>query len=194
MSCFSFYANKLVTTGEGGMVTTSNDDYAERLRYIRKHGEKEGYKSIMLGHNYRMPEMEAAIGHVQLQKLPGFLEKRRRNAKLLTEKLSERRLQLPVEPEDCKHGWYLYTVRLLGADARMRDEVVGKLRERGIEATVYYSIPIHLMPYYRRFGEYHLPETEKAAQQVFSLPINPSVTSKEISYIGHSVMQVLKER
>lgn len=193
MTCWSFYATKNMTTGEGGMVTTNNDEYAERLRYIRMHGEKEGYKSIMLGHNYRMPEIEAAIGYAQLRKLPGFLEKRRENAGLLTEKLSGiKGLQLPTEPRDYKHSWYLYTVRLQGADAVTRNKIVDELRKRAIGAAVYYHTPIHLMPYYRRFGECHLPETERAAQQVFSLPIHPGVASEEINYIGDSVMQTLK--
>lgn len=194
MTCWSFYATKNMTTGEGGMITTNNDEYAEKLRCIRTHGEKEGYKSIMLGHNYRMPEIEAAIGHVQLQKLPGFLKKRRQNAELLTKELSNaKRLQLPVEPEECKHAWYLYTVRLLDADQQLRDNIVKQLREYGIESTAYYFIPIHLMPYYRRFGEYYLPETEKAVKQVFSLPINPNVTSEEINYIGISLRKSLEE-
>lgn len=193
IACWSFYASKNMTTGEGGMVTTNDDEYAEKLRYIRSHGEKEEYKSFMIGHNYRMPEIEAAIGCTQLRKLPGFLEERRRNARLLTERLSGiTRLQLPAEPRGCKHGWYLYTVRLQDADASERNKIVYRLRKRAIGAAVYYPTPIHLMPYYRRFGEYHLPEAERAAQQVFSLPIHPGATSEEISYIVDSMMQLLR--
>ena len=193
MACWSFYASKNMTTGEGGMVTTNNDKYAETLRCIRSHGEREDYRSLMIGHNYRMPEMEAAIGCVQLRKLPGFLRKRRENARLLTERLAEaKRLQLPIQPRNHKHSWYLYTVRLRDADAATRDKVVEELRKRGIGAAIYYHTPIHLMPYYHQFGEYHLPETEKAAQQVFSLPIHPGVTLREISHIGDSIVEVLK--
>ncbi len=194
MTCWSFYATKNMTTGEGGMVTTNDEDCAQKLRFIRTHGEKEGYKSIILGHNYRMPEIEAAIGHVQLQKLPGFLERRRQNAQLLTKELSgTKRLQLPFESEEYRHAWYVYTVRLENADPQLRDSVLNQLRERGVESVVYYALPIHLMPYYRRFGEYHLPETEKAAKQVFSLPINPNVTAKEIRYIKNSLTESLEE-
>ena len=193
MACWSFYATKNMTTGEGGMVTTSRDEYAEKLRCIRMHGEKEGYKSIMVGHNYRMPEIEAAIGCVQLRKLSGFLEKRRRNATLLTERLGGiRRLELPKEPPDRKHSWYLYTVRLRDADAKVRDAVVDELRKRYVGATVYYHTPIHLMPYYRQFGEQHLPETERAAQQVFSLPVHPGLTLEQIDYIASSVKHVIQ--
>jgi len=193
MACWSFYASKNMTTGEGGMITTDNEELADNLRWIRSHGEKEEYVSSMLGHNYRMPEMEAAVGIVQLQKLPAFVEKRRKNAKFLTERLSEiERLQLPIEPRGCKHSWYLYTVRLRDSDKAERDEVVEKLRKRGVGATVYYQVPIHLMPYYRKFSERRLPETEKAARQVFSLPVHPGVTPKEIHHVADSVVRVVK--
>jgi len=193
VACWSFYATKNMTTGEGGMVTTNDDDYAEKLRCVRSHGEKEEYRSFMIGYNYRMPEIEAAIGYAQLRKLPGFLRKRRENARLLTEGLAEtKRLQLPTEPRNYKHSWYLYTVRLRDADSATRNNVVDELRKRGIGAAVYYPTPIHLMPYYRQFGEHPIPKTERAAQQVFSLPVHPGVTPKEIKYIGDSVKQVLK--
>jgi len=193
ITCWSFYASKNMTTGEGGMVTTNSNQYAEKLRHIRSHGEKGEYRSLMIGHNYRMPEMAAAIGCAQLHKLPRFLEKRRKNAELLTEGLSGvNELQLPIEPRGFKHGWYLYTVRLRGSDAVKRNRIVDELRKRGIGAAAYYPTPIHLMPYYRRFGEYQLPETERAAQQVFSLPIHPGVTSEEINYIGDSVVRLFK--
>jgi len=193
IACWSFYASKNMTTGEGGMVTTNKDEFAERLRTIRVHGERESYSSSVLGHNYRMPEIEAAIGYVQLQKLPKFIEKRRRNADLLTEKLRDiKELRLPNEPKNYKHGWYLYTVRLLGAKATMRNEIVEKLKKQSVGAEVYYRTPIHLMPYYRKFGEYSLPETERAAAQVFSLPIHPGVTLKDIEYIVEAVKKLFK--
>jgi len=193
MACWSFYATKNITTGEGGMITTNRDEYAEKLRCMRMHGEKEGYKSIMLGHNYRMPEMEAALGSVQLRKLPEFLDKRRKNARLLTEKLGEvGRLELPEEPRDCKHSWYLYTVRLLNADAEIRDRFLDELRKCFIGATVYYRTPIHLMPYYRQYGKQRLPETERAAEQVFSLPVHPGVALEQIDYIADTVKRVIQ--
>jgi dTDP-4-amino-4,6-dideoxygalactose transaminase len=194
MACWSFYASKNMTTGEGGMITTNSDEFAEKLRSIRMHGEKESYVSSMLGSNYRMPEIEAAIGCVQLQKLPKFLEKRRKNAELLTEKLGKAEgLQLPGEPPGYKHSWYLYTVRLKGRNANARNRVLEELRKSGVGAAVYYGTPIHLMPYYRKFGKYSLPETEKAAQQVFSLPVHPGVTSSQIEHIATSTVKALSK-
>ena len=190
-ACWSFYASKNMTTGEGGMITTNSDEMAEKMRLMRNHGEKEKYKSIMLGHNYRMPEIQAAIGCVQLEKLPKFLTKRRENAKRLTEILrKEERLQLPTEPKGCKHSWYLYTVRLEDSKEKERDRVVEDLRRKGIEAGVVYTNPVHLMSYYRGFGKYQLPETEKASRQVFSLPVHPGVTPEQIDFIGETVLHL----
>jgi len=191
-ACWSFYASKNMTTGEGGMVTTNSEEYAEKLRCIRTHGEREKYTSVMLGHNYRMPEMEAAIGCVQLKKLPSFLEKRRRNAEILSKRLKNaQKLELPKEPRGFKHSWYLYTVRLEEAEASKRDKIVAKMRERGIGVGVYYNPPIHLMPFYRKFKRHKLIETEKASKQVFSLPVHPGVTTKQLKFIADTVLGLL---
>src|SRR5437879_71028 len=88
MTCFSFYAGKNITTGEGGMITTNDDGYAQALRMVRSHGEQRPYWTVRPGHNYHMTEIAAAIGYAQLKKLPSFLEKRRKNADLTTEKLN----------------------------------------------------------------------------------------------------------
>ncbi len=193
IACWSFYASKNMTTGEGGMVTTNKEEYADKLPFMRAHGEKEEYFSSMIGHNYRMPEVMGAIGSVQLRKLPKFLGTRRRNAQQLSEKLCKiGRLQLPSELKDYRHSWYLYTVRLKDASESSRDKVVKKLRQKNIGATVYYRTPIHLMPYYKQFGKYQLPETEKSSKQVFSLPVHPAVTSEQIDYIGETAIELLR--
>jgi len=191
-ACWSFYASKNMTTGEGGMITTNDDKIAETLRFMRSHGEKEKYKSLMLGHNYHMPEIQAAIGCVQLKKLPKFLAKRSENANKLTEKLRKTKcLQLPKEPKEYKHSWYLYTVRMKDASEKERDRIVEELRRKEIDAQVYYRYPVHLMPYYSKFGKYGLPETEKVAKQVFSLPVHPGVTAQQIDFIGETVSRLL---
>jgi dTDP-4-amino-4,6-dideoxygalactose transaminase len=193
VACWSFYASKNMTTGEGGMITTNNDELAEKIWYIRSHGEKEKYKSLMLGHNYRMSEIQAAIGIAQLEKLPKFLAKRRENAEKLTKMLEKaEKLKLPKEPQGYTHSWYLYTVRLKYAKEEERDETVEKLRRKGIGAAIYYPNPVHLMPYYRAFGKYKLPETEKAAKQVFSLPVHPGVTAEQVGFIGETLLNILE--
>ena len=192
-ACWSLYASKNMTTGEGGVITTDSAEVAETLRLIRTHGEKAKYASLMLGYNYRMSEIQAAIGLVQLEKLPSFVAKRRENAKRLTRLLAKTdRLQLPEETKDRQHSWYLYTVRLKNATENERNKIVEELRRKDIGAEVYYSNPVHLMPYYReRFGGRKLPETEKAAKQVFSLPIHPGVTEAQVDYIGKTLLNLL---
>jgi len=194
MTCFSFYGAKNMTTGEGGMITSNNDDYASALRMIRTHGEERPYWVTRLGSNYRMTEIAAAIGIVQLQKLPSFLEKRRKNAEMMTGQLSTSgKLIVPREPEGMKHSWYLYTVRLRGANAGKRNKIVERLESKGIAATVYYETPVHLQPLYREsLGPRRktLPETEKAARQVFSLPIHPKVFPEDVNYIAENVKKV----
>jgi perosamine synthetase len=192
-TCWSFYASKNMTTGEGGITTTNNDKIAETLRLLRTHGEKDKYASMMLGYNYRMSEIQASIGLVQLKKLPTFLAKRRRNAKRLTKLLAESdRLKLPEETEERQHSWYLYTIRLQNSTASERNKLVEELQKRGIGAVAYYTKPVHLMPYYlKTYGKRKLQHTEKAAKQVFSLPIHPGVTDEQIDYIGATLLQIL---
>ena len=192
-ACWSLYASKNMTTGEGGVVTTNDDKVAEVTRMVRTHGERAKYTSEMLGCNYRMSEIQAAIGSVQLQRLPGFVAKRSANAERLTKILSEsKRLCLPSEPEDGKHSWYLYTARIYRGEMNERDKILDELHKKGIGAEAYYVNPVHTMPFYHsNFGTRRLPETEKAAKQVFSLPIHPCVTEEQIDFIGKTVLQLL---
>ena len=195
MTCFSFYAGKNLTTGEGGMITTNDDEYAQALRMIRSHGEQRPYWSIRLGHNYHMTEMAAAIGYAQLKKLPSFLEKRRRNAELATEKLSmSGKLILPKEPIGRKHSWYLYTARLRGVNAAKRNKIVDRLWSKNVEAAVYYSTPVHSTPLYRdssKTRRSRLSETEKAARQVFSLPVHPRLSEDDIEYVSETLRKII---
>ena len=147
----------------------------------------------MLGFNYRMAEIPAAIGLVQLGKLPIFAAKRRENAQRLTKLLAASdRLKLPEESAERQHSWYLYTVRLKNAAENERNKIVEELQKKGVGAVAYYVHPVHLMPYYfEAFGERRLPETEKAASQVFSLPVHPGVTAEQVDYIGKTLLDLL---
>jgi dTDP-4-amino-4,6-dideoxygalactose transaminase len=193
VACWSFYGSKNMTTGEGGMLTTNDDDIAETTRSMRSHGEKEKYMSLLLGHNYHMPEIQAAIGCVQLKKLPRFVARRRENAARLTKKLGKtKKLQPPTEPKGFRSSYYLYTVRLKNANRKKRDRLVDELRQKEIGAFVCYVNPIHLMPYYRKFGKCKLPATEKASEQVLSLPVHPGVTTEQIDYIAETLLRLLR--
>jgi perosamine synthetase len=192
-ACWSLYASKNMTTGEGGVTTTNEDKIDETLRMVRTHGEKAKYASQMLGYNYRMSEIQAAIGVVQLEKLPTFVAKRRANAKRLTKILEKTdKLHLPQEPKGYQHSWYLYTVRLVNGTLSERNRILEELKKKGIGAEAYYMNPVHLMPYYlNSFGATTLPETEKAAKQVFSLPVHPGVTEEQVDYIGETLLSFL---
>lgn len=192
-ACWSLYASKNITTGEGGMITTDDDVIDETLRLIRNHGEKAKYASLRLGNNYRMPEMEAAIGIVQLGKLPSFVAKRRQNAIQLSRMLEKsKRLKLPTESDSQRHSWYLYTVKLKDGTEEERNMILQELKQKEISAEAYYVNPVHTMPFYRdNFGGRSLPETERAAKQVFSLPVHPGVTSEQIEYIGRTLLGLL---
>ncbi len=189
MGCFSFYGGKNMSTGEGGMITTNSRSFSNMLRAIRNHGETKEYQSTMIGHNYRMAEIEAAIGLVQLSKLPKFLELRKRNAKALLEMLEGiNGLRLPTIPSGFEHSWYVFTLRLIGANASKRNRVVEKIRRKHVDARVYYPKPIHLFPYYKkRFGTYYLPKTETAARQAFSLPVHPALRQNDLHRIVDAV-------
>jgi len=192
-TCWSFYASKNMTTGEGGIITTNNDEIAKSLRMLRSHGEKSKYSSLTMGYNYRMSEMQAALGLVQLGKLPSFVAKRTANAKKLTHLLSkEKRLELPYNSEVMTSSWNLYTVKLKDSTEKERDKLVKTLRTKEIGAAVYYINPIHLMPFYREnFGMYNLPETEEAAKKVFSLPVHPGLQDSQVEYIAQTLIKSL---
>lgn len=193
ISCWSLYAAKNIGTGEGGVVTTNNDELAEKVRMIRTHGEKVKYQSSILGTNYRMTEMQAAIGVVQLRRLPEFFDKRLKNAQRLTKKLEgSDKIKLPPILDDRKPSWYLYTVRIKDITEEKRNDILNKMRNKGIGAEAYYPIPVNKMPYYHEtFGEFNLPATESAAKQVLSLPIHPGVTEEQIDYIAETFLTLL---
>ncbi|MBO3804073.1 MAG: DegT/DnrJ/EryC1/StrS family aminotransferase, partial [Candidatus Brockarchaeota archaeon] len=199
MTCFSFYATKNLTTGEGGMVTTNAAEYAERLRVFRCHGESRRYESSRLGTNYRMSEIQAAIGVAQLSKLSKFLSRRKRNASILTSELAGASgIQLPVEPEGRTHSWNLYTIRVKtgGRHSTKRDKMVKDLRGKGVQAGVYYPLPVHLMPYYReilRIPSGSLPNSELAARTVLSLPVHPRLDDRGMALVADSALKSIEK-
>ncbi|HTK05703.1 MAG TPA: DegT/DnrJ/EryC1/StrS family aminotransferase [Ktedonobacteraceae bacterium] len=198
--CFSFYATKNMTTGEGGMVTTNDSLLAERLRLLRNHGQQERYVHVAMGQNLRMTEIQAAIGLVQLAKLALFTEQRIVNASYLTSCLHEC-LSTPVIRPGYRHVFHQYTIRVL----ERRNEWVQRLLARGIEAAVHYPLPIHRQPFYLEnttlyrvvgpaafsgmAGLYaELPVTEAAAREVLSLPVHPALSREDLFAITQEVL------
>ncbi|MEX0785740.1 MAG: DegT/DnrJ/EryC1/StrS aminotransferase family protein [Dehalococcoidia bacterium] len=180
--CFSFYATKSITTGEGGMITTNDADIARLARLLRDHGEGERYRTDLLGGNFRMTELAAALGHAQLPKLDGWNERRRANAAWLSERLQG--VVAPVERPGARHVYQQYTVRVPDARDALRDA----LRARDIEAVVYYERALHQQPLYQQLGIGGvLPESERAAAEVLSLPVHPSLSEDDLECIATAV-------
>ncbi len=178
MGCFSFYASKVLTSGEGGAIVTNSKELADRLRMIRNHGMLEGYDTRIFGLNLRLTEISAAIAKVQMRKLKKMLQIRRKNAMMLTKLLQDSNMVLPKESDGSKYNWYLYTVAV-----EKRDNIMKKLNSLGIGATVYYRTPVHRTPFYAN-SNVSLPNTEWAAARVLSLPAHPLVTASDIKYIA----------
>jgi dTDP-4-amino-4,6-dideoxygalactose transaminase len=192
MGCFSLYASKVLTSGEGGAVATNNDDLADKLKMIRNHGMVEGYDTRIFGLNLRLPELSAAIAKVQMKKLTKMLELRRQNAELLTKSLlpiaDRTQLKLPQEDEEKKFNWYLYTVAF--GKNNIRDKIRDKMIQDKIGATVYYNPPVHKTPYYEKMilSEANiLTNTNWASEHVLSLPVHPLITKSDIERIENSL-------
>ena len=193
MGCFSMYASKVLTAGEGGAIATDDDGMADKIKMIRNHGMVEGYDTRMLGLNLRLPELSAAVAKVQMQKLKKMLELRRRNAELLSKLLfpiaKKHKMILPQETADKKFNWYLYTV----AFESNRESVKDRLAKDNIGATVYYDPPAHKTPYYAQIAPAKLPTTDWCASHVLSLPVHPHVTEAEIELIANSTKGALEK-
>jgi len=181
--CFSFYATKNMTTGEGGMIVTDDEGIAQRARVLRSQGEGERYRTDVLSGNYRLTELAAAIGLAQLPKLANWNERRRANAAWLNEHLHG--VVTPVELPGAQHVYHQYTVRVSGG---RRDALRATLREQGIEAVVYYERCLHQQPLYQELGiGGSFPVAERAAQEVLSLPVHPGLSRGDLERIASAV-------
>ena len=187
LGCFSMYPSKLITTAEGGFITTNDESLAQKLRMIRNHGQSEPYTPSILGLNLRLPELLAAIGIAQMERIEEIIRRRRHIAEIYSQNLPNEDLVIPTEPNHVKFNWNYYTVRVNpGID---REKLVQTLNSKGVGATVYYRVPIHRTPLYQKLGfKSILPNTELAAKTVVSLPIYPEMTKEDAEY----VIEVLK--
>jgi dTDP-4-amino-4,6-dideoxygalactose transaminase len=189
---FSFYPTKNMTTGEGGMVTTDDDGLAARLRPLREHGASERYHHDVLGYNFRMTDIAAAIGLAQLSRLDELNAKRRHNAHRLTRNLSgHARLTTPVERPSYGHAYHQYTVRI----EKNRDLVQRRLAELGVGTAVHYPIPVHRQPLYvdLGYGAIEMPVAETMADEVLSLPVHPGLDDADVDRVSSSLLEVLRK-
>ncbi|HQJ50275.1 MAG TPA: DegT/DnrJ/EryC1/StrS family aminotransferase [Anaerolineae bacterium] len=181
--CFSFYPTKNITTAEGGIVTTDDDTIADRLRLIRSHGQRERYYHESIGYNFRMTEIQAAIGLAQLAKLASFTQARQEHARYLSERLQG--VVTPTFAPGHEHVFHQYTIRVPDAG---RDALAERLHEKGIGTMIYYPVPVHRQKVYLDMGyNDHLPVAEQASREVLSLPVHPALTTADLDKIVEGV-------
>jgi len=186
VASFSFYPTKNMTAGEGGMVVTDNAEVARMLRLLRNQGQEIRYQNEVIGFNTRMTDIHAAIGRVQLAKLPGWTRQRQENAAYLDTNLKG--VVTPFLAPGTTHSYHQYTVRIPGGDATKRDAFMAKIGEKGVGSGVYYPTPIHRLPSFKL--DLNLPETELVIKECVSLPVHPSLTKDELKTIVEVVNEV----
>ncbi|MBW8736012.1 MAG: DegT/DnrJ/EryC1/StrS family aminotransferase [Streptomyces turgidiscabies] len=180
--CFSFYPTKNMHALEGGIISTGDPHLARILRLLRNQGMEQRYENEIVGANMRMTDVAAAVGREQLKQLPAWTEQRRANAKVLDSHIEG--LSVPHEADGARHVYHQYTVRIPGG---LRDSVQQDLARQGIGSTVYYPTPIHRLRPYQDQGRPSLPETDRAAAEVLSLPVHPTLGQAELERIAQAV-------
>lgn len=201
LTCFSFHPVKLITTGEGGMVTTNDKGLYEKLLRYRTHGitkdcnamekQEEGawyYEQLELGYNYRLSDIHCALGLSQLKKLPMFLQKRREIAHIYNQAFqTDSDILIPAQDERGTSSWHLYVIQV---PAEKRQRIFNKLRADGIGVNVHY-IPVYKHPYYQKHGysQVYCNEAEKLYSRMISLPIYPGLTKEQQEYIIEKVKE-----
>jgi perosamine synthetase len=190
MSVFGFYPNKQITTGEGGMILTDNDDLADICVSLRNQGraKKGGWLNHeRLGYNFRLSDINCALGIVQLSRIEEFKAKRSQVAKWYQEMLAlDDRLIVPIQPDNCDLSWFVFVVRLAeGFTARQRDSILEAMKENNIQVSNYFS-PVHLQPFMvERFGykKGDFPVTESVSERTIALPFYNNLTQDEVAIV-----------
>jgi len=195
VTCFSFYGNKIITTGEGGMCVTNDKELAEKMRILRDHGmaPERRYWHLVVGFNYRMTNLQAAIGVAQLQKIERFIKKKREIAKLYAEELSSvDGITLHPEMPWAKCVYWLYSI-LVDKKIKKKDEIVKELLKRGIEARNFFY-PLHKMPIYRKYcrGSYEI--SSRISESGLNLPSSVKLSERDINYIAEQLKYIIKSK
>jgi len=185
---FSFYPTKNMTTGEGGMITIDDGDLAERIRLLREHGMKVRYHHEVVGYNFRMTDIAAAIGLAQLPKLPGFNDRRRAIAARYDTELQG--VITPFVRPGVTHVYHQYTIRV-----NDRDAFAERLKERGVGSAIYYPIPVHRQKPFIALGlgDGSYPVTDRLTEQVLSIPVHPALSDDEVSTVIGAVNETAAE-
>jgi UDP-4-amino-4,6-dideoxy-N-acetyl-beta-L-altrosamine transaminase len=205
MTVFSFHPVKIITTGEGGMVLTNRQDLYEKLLRLRSHGitrnpdymigELDGpwyYQQVELGYNYRITDIQAALGSSQLKRIDEFVSRRVELAKRYTQELRDLPVTLPCQSQDAHSAWHLYVIQIqLDKCKKSRRQIFEELRELGIGVNVHY-IPVHMQPYYRSLGfkKGDFPNAEQYYEQAISIPMFYKLTDEEHAYTINCLKKV----
>jgi perosamine synthetase len=196
IGCFSFYANKIITTGEGGMCVTSNSDLAERMAWLRAHAFGRGGKHFWheeLGFGYRMSALQAAMGLAQMEKIDKFVNKRISNAKLYNEYLSEidDKVTLPPDSPGIRNVYWMYSILLQGK--KERDGLMNWLASKGVETRTFFY-PIHRQPYYsNRFAGQSFPVSDMLSDRGMNLPSSSLLTEEQILFICQAIKEFFRK-
>lgn len=191
-AAFSFYATKNLMMGEGGVLTTNSDDVAASARSFRQHGQGDRYEYLELGYNYRLTDVLAAFGRVQLGRATHVTQGRQANARFYDGALSEvPGVSIPLVPPGVEHAYHQYTILIDPAQTPRgvdRDAVRQELSQAGVASGIYYPKPLHLHPLFggpRRQGEF--PNAERASKHVLSLPIHSGLSQDQLSYVVEAI-------
>jgi dTDP-4-amino-4,6-dideoxygalactose transaminase len=196
LGCFSFYGTKNVTTGEGGIITTDDDDLADRLRVLRNQGMRQRYMYEMAGHNYRLTDLQAALAIPQLALLDDTIAKRRANAQFLIDGLGDvRGLRVPQQRTGRGHVWHQFTVMLTDESPIERDEFVMHLTERGVGNGIYYPRLVFDYDCYRDNPQVKasaVPVAASVTGRVVSLPVHPGLSPDDLTTVVATVRDLMK--
>ncbi len=197
IACFSFYGNKIITTGEGGICLTNDAEVALKLQILRDHGKNpnRAYWHDVIGFNYRMTNLQAAVGVAQIEKIDMLIERKRQLAKWYADALEDLHrdvgLTLPSEMPWAKNVYWMYSILLSEESSFTRDEVAAKLQERGIETRPLFY-PLHTMPPYRNYGSF--PIAEDVSQKGLSLPSGFNIGKAEVTEICRHISSLCRSR
>lgn len=192
ISAFSFYATKNLTTGEGGMILTDARDISEKARMIRNQGQSSQYKHEIISYNFRMTDIQAAIGIEQLKRIEALNRKRIENARFLSDSLSSvKGIEIPFVPKHVKHVFHQYTIKVPEGRGRLLEY----LNKHEVGARVYYPEPVYMQPAYLEMGfrKGLCPVTEDVCRQVLSIPVHPLLTQEELKTVAEAVRNGMKE-
>ena len=194
VASFSFFANKTITTGEGGMITTDDDSLAQLIRRLKNQGESSGktYWHDVLGYNYRMTNLQAAIGLAQMENIDTFVEKKRTIADTYRNHLLAPEIQHPVEQPGTVNSYWMYSILLKGLSGTCRDEFMEMLGARGIETRPFFY-PMHTLPIYRDRTQRSFPVAEDVASRGINLPSSTKLTEPHVIHVCDMVNETLEE-